>query len=143
MLVASGNTRCTHCDDGVMKKLPGFVVIAVIAITALSLLPSACSALAAKPWQGTQLDQWGWYACDDFTKQLGKSGGAAMAYALMPAQRAQFVSGMAQAVDAARTPAIKDAGVVLSRTVTGPQGAWKMGLDTFTARCLDRGYRAS
>ena len=112
--------------------------LVLLAAAAVGVLPGCGSS----PWEGTQLDQWGWYACEDFAKQMSKSGGSAMAYQLQPAQRARFVAGMAQSVGASTTPAIKDAGVVLSRTVTGPQAAWRLGMDTFAQRCIDRGFKA-
>ena len=115
--------------------------------TTLLILAAAAAVVAlpacgSSPWEGTQLDQWGWYSCDDFVKQMSKSGGAAMAEQLQPAQRAQFVSGMAQSLGASKTPEIKDAGVVLSRTVSGSQLGWKLGMDTFAQRCIDKGYKA-
>lgn len=129
-----GNAVGTGSDAWVMKKF------ALITIAAVVVALPACG---SSPWEGTQLDQWGWYACEDFAKQMSKSGGAAMSYQLQPTQRAEFVSGMAQSAGWSTTAEIKDAGVVLSRTVTGPQEAWKLGMDTFATRCVDRGYKSS
>ncbi|MGQ0779423.1 MAG: hypothetical protein ACT4NY_34240 [Pseudonocardiales bacterium] len=84
-----------------------------------------------------------WYACDDFAKQLGKAGGSTLAYELRPAQRAEFVGGLAESAGRSTTPLIKDAAEVLARTVDGSRSAWKLGMDTFAARCLDRGWHAT
>jgi hypothetical protein len=102
-------------------------------------LVAGCS---SDPWNGSQLDEWGWYACQDFTKQMSKADGAQMAYQLQPAQRATFVSGVAQSVDRSTTPAIKDAGLVLSRSVNAAQPTWQISMDTFAQRCIDKGFKA-
>jgi len=110
-----------------------------VAAIALALMLAGC----ASPWEGTELDEWGWYACQDFAEGLGKAGGSDLAYQLRPAQRAEFVAGLAQASGLSTTPEIKDAAVVLGRTVDGSQSSWQLGLDTFATRCLDRGFKAA
>jgi len=114
------------------------VFVAVAAAAAVAL--SACG--SAHPWEGTALDEWGWYACEDFANEMTKAGGSQMSEALPPAQRAQFAVKVSQSAGRSTTPLIKDAGVVLLRTAGGAQSTWKLGMDTFAARCLDRGFKA-
>lgn len=108
------------------------------------LLSPSLLALAgcASPWEGTELDEWGWYACQDFAEQLSKAGDADLAYQLPPAQRAEFVASLAQSSGWSTTPEIKDAAEILARTVNTSQSSWQLGMDTFAGRCLDRGFKA-
>lgn len=110
-----------------------------VALTGALMALAGCG-VNRSPWEGTQLDQFGWYACDDFAKQLSKAGGADLAYELRSTQRAEFVAGLTETAGQAQTPEIKDAAVVLARTVDASQDAWKLGLDTFASRCLDHGW---
>jgi hypothetical protein len=108
-----------------------------VAASAAALALAGC----ASPWEGTQLDEWGWYACDDFAEQVSKAGGAQVAYELGPLQRASFASAVAESAGRSTTAEIKDGAVVLTRTTQGAQASWKLGMDTFASRCLDRGWK--
>lgn len=115
-----------------MKKL---ALISTAAIAALSL--GAC----ASPWEGSQLDEQGWYACQSFAIKVKESGGSQVFYRLEPIQRAAFVSAVAGPAGRSATQDIKDAGVLLDRTIDGSRAAWEMAGDTFFGRCLQRGFK--
>lgn len=110
----------------------------ITATVAMLLALAGC----AKPWEGTALDEWGWYACQDFSEQVSKSGGGQMVYQLQPLQRAEFVQAVSEATGYSDTAEIKDAGVVMARTVGASQSAWQLATDTFAQRCIDRGFNS-
>ncbi|MGH4025330.1 MAG: hypothetical protein ACRDRV_12215 [Pseudonocardiaceae bacterium] len=108
------------------------------AATASTLLTLAG---CAKPWDGTRLDEWAWYACQDFNIQVGKVGGAQLAHQLQPTQRRDFVLGLSEA-EYADNPEIQDAVQVMATAVNGTQQDWQLSMNTFAQHCRDGGVDA-
>lgn len=110
---------------------------AVAGVAALAAL-TACG--VTTPWEGTQLDEWGWYACDDYGLQLSSAGGADAAAALSEDAREGFVSEIAQSAGNSETRDIESSFIVLTRTTDGPEATWQLGLDTFANACMSNGW---
>lgn len=112
---------------------------AAVAAGVAALAVAGCG-VDMSPWEGTELDEWGWWACDDFGEQLTGAGGPEGAVALGPAARQEFVGAIAESVSYSDQPDVTESFAVLTRTVEGPGQSWEMGLDVFANACLSNGW---
>lgn len=114
-------------------------VRAVFSLVAYAVL-AGCGVPAPPAWQGTQLDQWGWFACTDLGEEIQSAGGAPGAYALRPEARQRVATAYAETAGRSTTPLAKDSAAVLNRTVDASTSAWTLALDTAAGRCLQLGW---
>lgn len=108
-----------------------------VAVASLALL-AGCS--TAQPWEGTQLDEAAWNACQHAAEQIQVDGGGQASYALNPTDRRNKYTDIIADLQTSTVPLMTDAGDVLQRTLDGNREVWTLGLDTVAARCQSSGW---
>lgn len=123
-------------DDPVVKTRTGHLVLAAAAVLALA----GCSS-GPDPWEGTQLDELAWYACDDLSYQIAQAGGPEVTAALSPSQREPFLSGSTvSSAGLSGSPGMAEAAAAVAASGDGPAVMWADALGGLAVTCTDLGY---
>lgn len=106
----------------------------------LAVLLVALTGCGGAPWEGTRLDEWAWYGCDDLASAVHTAGGGEAFYALTPPQRAPAAGKVAENLGRSVWPLAGGTAAVLQRGASGTERVWQMAADTAAARCRAAGW---
>lgn len=109
---------------------------AVLAAAALLVL-TGC---AADPWEGTQLDMYGWLACDNLSRQISTAGGQQAFYDLGPMERDVVAIEISASAGNTTTPGIADDAAAIKVGADGSAEDWRQATDAMAATCGERGF---
>lgn len=137
-VVSCGNNGRAVRDDQRMLRMARRIVI-VSGVFGV-LLVAGCSS-TPPAWEGTQLDQAGWWTCDALRREASDAGGFDLAYVMPVESRGPFVRAVGAYGGDTTNAAVKEQAVGLAKAAASPAPlAWRAALNLTVAACADAGY---